>query len=495
MPGFLATCIALAPMLVALLTLALLRWSGRAAGLATLGLALLLVLFVPGFQLAPLATVVALGRGGGTSLLVLSVLFPGLLLYHLQRVTGSLEVLARGVGGLTGDPARQTLLLVLGLAPFAESVSGYGVGIVVVIPLFVALGIDPRRAALLGVFGQLAVPWGALGAGTIVGAELTGLPPGWLAARTAALCLPLPPAYALLALGVAGGAAALRRAWFAALLGGAALGLGLLGLSLWVGVELAGVLASALALTLLACEARLAGDEHAVARGRPSTGAMPVWRAAAPYVLLTSALLLTRLVPPLREWLQSRAVLELPALGLRLPLLYAPGFWLLLSALAAAPLLGARAGMLRDSLARTWRQFAPGALAILCFVATAQLMSASGMTAQLGAAAATLGAGYVWVAPWLGALGGWLTGSNTGGNAMFAQLQQEAAARAGLPLDWLMGAQNGAGSIATMAAPARTVLAATTAGIAGGESFVLRRAGPTVLLAVLAITLGLVLVA
>ncbi len=48
---------------------------------------------------------------------------------------------------------------------------------------------------------------------------------------------------------------------------------------------------------------------------------------------------------------------------------------------------------------------------------------------------------------------------------------------AGLPLDWLMAAQNGAGSIATMVSPARTVLAATSAGIVGKEGQIVHKVG------------------
>ena len=131
----------------------------------------------------------------------------------------------------------------------------------------------------------------------------------------------------------------------------------------------------------------------------------------------------------------------------------------------------------------------PGAVAIACFLVAAQLMRAAGMTTALGEAAAGLGAGYAWVAPGLGALGGWLTGSNAGSNAMFARLHYEAALRTGLSPEWVLGAQNAAASHATMVSPARTILAATAAGLPGAEGRLLRQIGPLVCAAVLAITL------
>src|SRR3546814_15127026 len=85
------------------------------------------------------------------------------------------------------DPGRRVLVLVLGLSVFFESITGFGIGIIVTAPLFMALGFAPLRAAFLSLLGQCAVPWGALGIGTILGSELTGVPVermGVLAARS-----------------------------------------------------------------------------------------------------------------------------------------------------------------------------------------------------------------------------------------------------------------------------------------------------------------------
>lgn len=65
------------------------------------------------------------------------------------RMAGA-EALAEAVP----DPARRALILVLGLSVFFESATGFGIGIVVAAPLFVALGYRPRDAALLALAGQ-----------------------------------------------------------------------------------------------------------------------------------------------------------------------------------------------------------------------------------------------------------------------------------------------------------------------------------------------------
>jgi len=504
------------PLVAAIVMLIILRRSGLQASLVTLGVAIGIALTIPSLRISIANLLIAIGTGISSSLLVLSVLFPALLLYQLQQAKKGMSVLAEGIARLCPDRDLLVLLIVLGLAPFVESVSGFGVGTVVVIPILMAVGFDALQAATLGLLGQIAVPWGALAVGTVLGADLTGLNSGTLGAYTALVTAPLPIMFGLVALAMSGGRGALRRWWLAAVVAGVVLTGGEWLFSQVPGAELAGVLASLLSLALLMLwsyirlqwlaskastkvdptindtNAQLAYHQQGRPRAHLADDPPALWQVIAPYAILTSTLLLSRLVVPLRDWLSSHVVLAIPLIHLSLPLLYTPGFWLLLAAFSTIPLLHISRTESWESGVQTWRQFLPGAVAITCFIAASQVMSVSGMTTVLGKAAAMLGGNYGWIAPWLGALGGWLTGSNAGGNAMFALLQKEVSTRVALPLYWIMGAQNGSGSIATMASPARTILAATAAGLLGKESQVLQKVGSVVLVAIVVIMLVLV---
>jgi lactate permease len=93
------------------------------------------------------------------------------------------------------------------------------------------------------------------------------------------------------------------------------------------------------------------------------------------------------------------------------------------------------------------------------FLVLGALMTATGMSAELAQAGASLGDAYVALVPWVGGLGGFLTGSNAGANAMFAAAQADAARALGLaPLD-LVAAQNVGASLLTMASAPRVALA------------------------------------
>lgn len=492
------------PVLVALFALAGLQKGGLQGGFISAGVASLIVLLFPAFKLDPGQLFQTYGEGIASGLVVIYVLFPGLFLYRLEQASGGLKVLALAIARLSPERDLQILILLLGLAPFIESASGFGAGTVVIIPLLIALNIEPFKAAVLGSLSQVAVPWGALAVGTILGAEISGLNPDLLGARTALLNAPLPFCYALLALYTTGGIKSTRRWWPAALAGATTLVTGEFFFSQVPGLELAGVLAAALVLAVLTAWGRLFSGEFRATKmvetgwklsPEPGETTPGLLRAFAPYLVLTVMLLASRLVLPLRGWLQNNLLLEIPEVKLKLGLFYSPGFYVFAASFLAVPLLGLNFAQLKKASRLTWHQFYPGAIAILCFLVVAQIMRNSGMTLALGKAASQIGPGYRLLAPWLGGLGGWLTGSNTGGNAMFALLQIETGGRVGLPLDWLMAAQNAAGSHATLASPARTILALSAAGLAGSEGRLLRFTGPVVLTGLAIITLLFLFVA
>ena len=93
------------------------------------------------------------------------------------------------------------------------------------------------------------------------------------------------------------------------------------------------------------------------------------------------------------------------------------------------------------------------------FIALGVLMAASGMAAQLARGLAQGGPWYVLAAPFVGALGGFVTGSNTGANAMFAATQAEIAHALGVPLLPFMAVHNVSAALLLMASPGKVEMA------------------------------------
>jgi lactate permease len=336
------------------------------------------------------------------------------------------------------------------------------VAVVISAPLLLAAGFTPLRAAVLASWGQCAVPWGALGVGTVIGAHLAGMGFQPLSDYSALLSLPLFPVYGLAAVALADGWRGIRRRGAEALFLGLVAGLGTLFASLYLVPELSGAIGglTAAAVFLAWRFRRLAGVPK---------------RALLPYAFLLALLAATNGIPAAREIVRR--------LG---PVFDGPGPSLLVSGAFAALLLGLGTVRSGEAIRSTVRQWLPTAGAVLTFVLAGEVVAGSGAAGLLAAGAESLGGLFPAFSPMLAALGGALTGSNAASNALFMPLQVEAARGLGLSPDLTAAVQNVAGSQASMLSPQRLVLAATATGLLGRESEILR----TVLLPV-AVSVGL----
>ena len=449
-----------APFVVAGMALLGFGWSGVRAGVAALAAAVLGAILWPGLEASGLGG--AFLSGLGTSGKVLYVLFGGLLLYNFLSAGGAIDAVSGFLGRLEPDKEALALAVVIGAAPFFESVTGFGVAVAISAPILLAAGFPPLKAAVLASWGQCAVPWGALGIGTVIGADLSGTSFGELSDWSALLSLPLFLVYALAAVALAGGWRGLRGHGFEAGFLGLVAGVGTLSTSLFLVPELSGALGG-----LAATGAFL------FARWRRLRELDVPLRAILPYAFLLVLLAGANGLRPVRAWLTSFG-----------PVLEGPGLALLLSAAFAVVLLGLGSKTAGSAAWRTLRQWLPTAGAVVAFVLAGQVVAASGAAAMLATGAEAFGSFYPAVAPVFGALGGALAGSNAASNALFMPLQVEAARSLGSSEILIAAIQNVSGSQASMLAPPRTILAATTVGLLGREGEVTRAAFPPVAVSV-----------
>ena len=233
------------------------------------------------------------------------------------------------------------------------------------------------------------------------------------------------------------------------------------------------------------------------------------------YFVLVGLVSLVQFVPPLRS------VLYLWTLGVRLPstitLLghgmpavtyrYAPlghtGMLLAYAALLAYALYlwkgsALSSGSSRRIATNTAKTMVPVTLGILAMVAMAAVMEQAGMIQSLAEAlAGAAGSGFALVSPWIGALGAFVTGSNTSSNLMFGALQANTAGLLGLDVPLVLALQNVGGALGSVVSPTKVIVAVSTLGLAGQEGRVMRPLAATLavllLLTTLAVGLGLLL--
>lgn len=465
MVDILGYLLAAAPLLVAGVALLGLRWSAVWAGVATLLAALVGPLLWPGLGLDGLWG--ALLDGLGTSGRVLYVLFGGLLLFNLLSAGGAIRRVSEFLGRLEPEKEALALVVVIGAAPFFESVTGFGVAIVISAPILLAAGFSPLKAAVLASWGQCAVPWGALGVGTVIGADLAGMSFGALSDASALMNLPLFPIYGISAVALAGGWDGIRRRGLEALFLGAVAGLGTLFTSVYLIPELSGAVGG-----LCAVAAFL------VTRWRRVLDLEAPLRALVPYGFLLGLLALANGLRPVSNALDH---LE--------PISAGPGLPLLLSGIFAAALLGLEPSSILSAVRDTVGQWLPTAGAVLTFVLAGQVLATSGAASELASAATVFGGFYPSAATAVGFLGGALSGSNAASNALFMPLQIEAARVLGVSEPLVAAIQNVTGSHASMLAPQRAVLAATATGLIGQEGSIIRAMLPPVVVSVIVLAI------
>jgi lactate permease len=432
----------------------------------------------------------AAAEAGHATLTILWIILPALTLYEYQSRSGGLTRLRRALAAMTDDRRLQALLIAWFFGLFMEGAAGFGTPVALAAPLLVGIGFEPVRAITLALLGHAAgVGFGALGTPALTQIEITGLDPGTLAVATAAATalagLVLLAAVTRLAdpgrpTGSDMGLAAFAAVAFLA---------PSIAIAAFIGPELPTLAGALIGLGLFLLALRAGG----VIR-RP--GVAGLGADLGPYLGLVALVLAMRLVPPLETAL-ARVVLgwELDGgFGARAAPLTHPGTAMVLCLVAAA-MISRRLALLGEAAAAAARRLLPVALALAVMLLLARVMVHGGMIASLAAAAATTGPFWPALAPWIGALGTFVTGSATASAVLFADFQASTARALDLPPGLMMAAQGAGGAVGNVLAPHNIIAGCATVGLVRREGDVLRWTAPTAVLALLTVGAGLTLFA
>ncbi len=127
-----------------------------------------------------------------------------------------------------------------------------------------------------------------------------------------------------------------------------------------------------------------------------------------------------------------------------------------------------------EQLRGTWRDLWKALVLIAAILVLAQIANLSGGSAGIGGALAGAGAWFPLLAPVIGWVGVFLTGSVVNGNTLFAQLQVTTAGRIGVDATLLVAANTAGGAAAKVISPQSIAIAAGAVGLTGRESEILR---------------------
>lgn len=478
------------PILIVLGLMLGFRWPAFRAGLVGAAVALLVagwefgfgVEVLPKFGFAGAASWAAL-EAGFLAATILWIIFPALCIHELQTRTGALDRLKSAMTRVTDDPRLLALVVAWFFALFMEGAAGFGTSAALAAPFLLAAGFSPVQAVTIALVGHaVGVSFGAVGTPILPQVASTGFAGGDIAVETAAYHLILGWIMPVLVVWLAPRPRS-GSMWPSLLWGigaGAAFLLPMYGIARFVGPELptlgGSLFGGALFVAVLLWRRR---NSQSV-RPDPDVSSPPrggVARAAAPYLILVGAVLATRLIEPVRQALSDFKIawsVE-PFAGTFAPLFH-PGTMLLLGFFLGARVQSATRDQVVGAIQAAFRRLGPVTIALFAMLTLSRVMVYAGMIDTLAAASAD-GAGQAWpiLAPFVGALGTFVTGSATASNVLFTDFQVATAERLGLPVLPLVGAQGFGAAVGNIICPHNVIAAGATVALAGKESEVLAK--------------------
>lgn len=468
-----------------------LQWGGAKAGVVGWLVALLVATlrFGAGWHVLAYAQL----KGLLLTLFVLYIVWAALLFFRLVDEAGAVAAIGAGLPRLTPDRGLQALLLGWVFSAFLQGMGGFGVPVAVVAPLLVGLGFPPVAAVVIPSVGHpWAVTFGSLGLSFYALMATTGrsgeeLAP-WCALMLGAACL----ACGATTLWAAGGKRTLRSGLAPLIIVGTVMaGVQYLVVTqgLWsIGATMGGL--AGLAVGVVWARWRRGNQAHNPAAPPASGGIGLVW-ALAPYLLLVSIVLVAQ-VPFVRDFL-GRVVFRahFPELTTARGWVTPAGGGRSINVFGHSGALLVYASLITYGMFRWRGYYAPGAVRrVASGVARRAVRASLGTTAMLGMAvtmghagmtnlladglARVAGPAFPLVAPFIGAMGAFMTGSNTNSNVVFGGLQNQVAALIGVSPLIILAAQTTGGAIGSAFAPAKIIVGCSTVEGKNREGTVLR---------------------
>lgn len=479
--------LAVLPILVVLVMMIGLRTSAARAGGAGLATALVLALTAFGLGTTVLPEWGIAGSVGGamaeagfSAITILWIIFPALCIHEMQMRTGSMDILQQAMGRITGDPRILALLIAWFFVLFVEGAAGFGTSVALAAPFLVSAGFGRVAAVSIALIGHaVGVSFGAVGTPLLPQLAASGLPALALAGATAAyhvlLGWMMPLAVMLLATRALPDQARTAPLWAWALFAAVCFLLPYYLLARFVGPELPTLGGALLGAALFVATLKL-GHRTPAAAGTPAIGAAAVLKAGAPYLLLIVLVLLTRLIPAVKAQLGSITLAwSFGPFGGNMQVLYHPGTMLLASLLLAALLTRVPVGLLAATMGAVIQRLLPVCAALLAMLGLSRIMVHAGMIDALALAASAAGAWWPLLAPAIGALGTFVTGSATASNILLTEFQLATARQLGLSVLGLSAAQGFGAAVGNIICPHNIVAASATVNLVGREGEVLRR--------------------
>ncbi len=460
---------------------------------ASLGaLAVAIVVAALGWQMTAVNIATAALEGFAMALWPISlVIIAAVFTYNVTVHTAGIETIKAMLCSVSAD--KRVLVLLIGwcFGAFLEGMAGFGTAVAIPASMLVAVGVAPIEAILACLIAN-SVPtmFGSIGIPTTTLASITSMDPISLATTQTIQAIPFIVACPILmVMLVGGGPKGLKGVLPITLVAGVSLAAAELAGAMFIGPNLAVVVGSVVSLFAVFAfavatrgnevpeEYRLANAQHTEGFGAPVLQIILAW---SPFILIFILLLVTsKLFPAIYGPLSSiSTTLNIyqgdPTATLTFVWIDTPGILIMICGIIGGVIQGCSVREMLGVLKDTCAQMSKTVLTMLGVLAVAKIMGYSGMIASIAAFfVALLGGFYPLVAPLLGALGTFVTGSGTSSEVLFGNVQLHAAETLGDDPMWLVAANSLGTSAGKMISPQNIAIGCAACGLAGKDGEIL----------------------
>lgn len=451
---------------------------------------------------------------------ILLIILMAIYSYNILVESRQIEVIKAQFTSFTDDRGILVLMLVWGFGGLLEGMAGFGTAVAIPAAILIGLGFKPMFSALVALIGNtVATGFGAVG--VPVTTLCNEVAPGG-AASAEAICetsafavIQLSPLFILLPfviLMITDRKAIGKNIALAVWTGTVSLSVQYL-CARYLGAETPAIIGSIAAIAAIIAYARLFARRKAATAvtddGQTVAGTTApshsftlseTLRAWSVYLFILLFILLSgALCPPVNDFLKSHLVsrVTLPVIGstFKFGWISNAGLMLFLGATIGGLIQGLGFGRLMAILARTTVNLRNTIVTIMSLISLASVMNYCGMIGAIAEGlVAVTGSFYPLFAPLIGAIGTFVTGSDTSSNILFAKLQANVAHQLGMTgqgsfygmeggqTNWLVASNTTGATGGKMISPQSIAIATASCNMQGKDGEIMLSAIPYALM-------------
>lgn len=476
--------------------------AGHKSAFLTLLVTIALALFVaPAMGFVPKDFTFA-GVGWAVVEGVLKAVFPILIIilmaifsYNVLVESKEIEVIKNQFTSFSDDKGVTVLMLVWGFGGLLEGMAGFGTAVAIPAAILISLGYKPVFSALVALiantvptgFGAVGVPvitlCNEVAAGGVASPELIREVSTYCVVQLSPLFIILP--FIILTLTNRSRNAIGRNLLISLWVGGISLATQYV-VAMFLGAETPAIIGSVAAIIALLVYSKLFAPKKDNSNVKHYTTG-ETFRAWSVYFFILLFILLSGPLFPdinsfLKSHLVSRVALPIYADGTTFNFgwISNAGLMLLLGTVIGGLIQGVSPRKLLVILARTTVNLRKTVITIISLVSLASVMNYAGMIVVIASAlAAVTGQLYPVFAPLIGAIGTFVTGSDTSSNILFAKLQANVAHQLNYSnSDWLVAANTTGATGGKMISPQSIAIATAACDMQGRDGEILKAAIP-----------------